>query len=226
MDFYLNDYLFANGISLRKRVSDLFDELEKNPELAQVFIRNPILVLQSKILPEFGVLGEDSINAANQFLYSALSNDKFKKWLGNYQTKLIDQYNKTGRLPNKKKVLQEFAKGLIENGDPKILSDLLEISPKFIESSGQIPPPRPIPTTDVLLVYRISVKVYLAILVMVILVDCLYVYDSVYAAGITVLDENQKIISVSPKELKLLTEQIVKYAKKMRKQKEENTLEK
>ena len=52
MAFFLNDYLDVKGINERKRISDLFDELEKNPELAQVFIRNPILVLQSKILPE------------------------------------------------------------------------------------------------------------------------------------------------------------------------------
>ena len=68
MGFFLNDYLVANGINLRKRVSDLFDELEKNPELAKVFIHNPSLVLQSKVLPEFEVIDEDSISAANQLV--------------------------------------------------------------------------------------------------------------------------------------------------------------
>jgi len=68
MGFFLNDYLIANGTSLRKRVSDLFDELEKNPELPKVFIHNPSLVLQSKVLPEFEVIDEDSINAANQLV--------------------------------------------------------------------------------------------------------------------------------------------------------------
>ena len=130
MVFFLNDYLVANGISLRKRVSDLFDELEKNNELAQVFIQNPTLVFQSKVLPEFQVLEENSINAANQLLFSVLSNDKFLKWTQDYGTKLIDQYNKTGKVPDKKKILRDFAKGIIEYGDPKLLSDLLETSPR------------------------------------------------------------------------------------------------
>ena len=136
MVFFLNDYLVANGISLRKRISDLFDELEKNPELAKVFVRNPALVLQSKVLPEFEVMDEDSINAANQLLFSVLSNDKFMKWTQDYGAKLIDQYNKTGKVPDKKKILRAFAKGIIEYGDPKILSDLLEIPQKQIESES------------------------------------------------------------------------------------------
>ena len=81
MGFYLNDYLVANGISLRKRISELFDELQKNQELAQVFIRNPITVLQSKLLPEFKDADEELINAANQLLYSVLTNEKFMDWL-------------------------------------------------------------------------------------------------------------------------------------------------
>ena len=136
MGFYLNDYLVVNGISLRKRISDLFDELQKNPELALVFIRNPITVLESKLLPEFEDADEELINAANQLLYSVLTNEKFMNWLEKYQTKIVNQYNETGKIPSKKTILQAFAKGILENGDPKILSDLLVVSPKTIESSS------------------------------------------------------------------------------------------
>ena len=132
MAFFLNDYLDVKGISLRNRISGLFDELAKDPKLAQIFIRNPILVLQLKVLPEVPLLDEETLNASNQFLFSVLSNDKFTKWLENYQTKLIAQYNRTAKLPSKKKIIQEFAKGLIKNGDPKILSDLLQISLKGV----------------------------------------------------------------------------------------------
>ena len=106
MAFFLNDYLDVKGISLRNRISGLFDELAKNPKLAQVFIRNPILVLQSKVLPEVPLLDEETLNASNQFLFSVLSNDKFTKWLENYQTKLIAQYNRTAKLPSKRKIIQ------------------------------------------------------------------------------------------------------------------------
>jgi hypothetical protein len=92
-------------------------------------------VLPSKILPESGELDEDSINAANQFLYSTLSNDKFMRWVENYRTELKNQYKKMGKLPDKKIILNEFAKGLLESGDPKILRDLLEISPKTIATN-------------------------------------------------------------------------------------------
>ena len=40
------------------------------------------------------------------------------------------------------------------------------------------------------------------------------------------LDENQKIVTISPRELKSLSEQIVKYAKKVRAQAERNPVEK
>lgn len=220
MSFLLDDYLIVKGISLRKRVSDLFNELEKNPELAEVFIRNPILVLQSKVLPEFAVLAEEEINAANQFLFSVLSNDKFMKWLENYQTKLVDQYNKTGKLPNKKKLLQQFTKGLIESGDPKILSDILEISPKNISSEK--------PTPTLVAVHDVTVVAYLLIRLNFIAVSRYILILWTWLIGpneLRLLDENQKIVTISPRELKSLAEQIVKYAKKMRAQEEESAVE-
>jgi hypothetical protein len=230
MGFYLNDYLTVKGVSLRKRVSDLFDELEKNPELAQVFVRNPILVLQMKILPELGVSDEDSINAANQFLYSALANDKFMEWLEDYRTEIINQYNETGKRPSKKEVLQQFAKGLIENGDPKILSDLLKISPKTIESTyAELPA-----VVEHVAIAVARGKVAFAEMGIVLKWDILiqlqyiaFVLDFVLGVPLqaSLLDENQKIVTVSPKELKSLSEQMVNYAKKMREQTEESKLE-
>ena len=209
---------------LRKRVSDLFDELEKNPELAQVFIRNPIIVLQSKIFPEFPTFDEDTINKANQFLFSVLSNDKFMKWLENYQKETINRYNKSGKLPSKKKVLQEFAKGLIENGDPKILNDLLEVSTKTVEQLNAsrmiemdfLVSNKNFAIWEYLFLIRISVFVYN------------YDYFTYQAAGIgkiDSIDEQQKIVTISTKELRSLSEQIVKYAKHKREQTEEKNLE-
>ena len=136
MGFFLNDFLVTNGISLRKRISDMFDELQRNPELAQVFIKNPTMVLQSKLLPEFEEVDEELINAANQLLYSVLTNEKFMTWLEKYQNKLVNQYNETGKIPNKKTILRAFSKGILENGDPQILSNLLAVPPKTIEFSS------------------------------------------------------------------------------------------
>jgi hypothetical protein len=212
MGFFLNDYLIANGISLRKRVSDLFDELEKNPELAQVFIRNPFLVLQSRVLPEFAVMNEDSINAANQLLYSVLSNDKFMKWAEEYGAKLIDRFNKTGKVPDKKEMLRAFAKGIIEYGDPRILSDLLEIPQQLDESvSGLV--------EHWWLYYHI---------IMVIEFYYFFTYDYIVVAPdrISLLDEKQKMVTISPKELKALTERLIKHAKKMREPIEDKSVEK
>ncbi len=208
MVFFLNDYLVANGISLRKRVSDLFDELEKNNELAQVFIQNPTLVLQSKVLPEFQVLEENSINAANQLLFSVLSNDKFMKWTQDYGTKLIDRYNKTGKVPDKKKILRDFAKGIIEYGDPELLSDILEMPQELIESSSGL-------VDRWWFYYHIIAFIEFFYI---------FVYDYIIVGPdrISLLDENQKIVTISPKELKSLAEQMIKYSKKM---KEDNNLD-
>ena len=224
MSFFLNDYLIANGISIRKRVSDLFDELKKNPQLAQVFIQNPILVLQTKTLPELQTLDQDATNAANQFLFSVLTNDKFIKWLENYQNKLISQYNKNATLPSKKQVLQEFAKSIIENGDPKIVSDLLELTPKNLERLNTsrmiemdfVVSNKNFAIWEYVLFVRISLFVYN------------YDYLVEQAAGIgkiNLIDENQKIVTISIKELKSLSEQIVNHAKKIRAQTEEKKLD-
>ena len=219
MTFFLNDYLDVKGISLRNRISSLFDELAKDPKLAQVFIRNPILVLQSKVLPEVQLLDEETLNASNQFLFSVLSNDKFTKWLENYQTKLIAQYNRTAKLPSKKKLLQEFAKGLIKNGDPKILSDLLQISAK----GG------PEPQKTLVFVHDFIALASILIRLNIITVTQYYVIIWFWILGpskMKLLDENQKIVTISPRELKSLSEQIVKYAKKVRAQAERNPVEK
>jgi hypothetical protein len=205
MGFFLNDYFVANGISLRKRISDLFDELEKNPELAQVFIRNPVLVLQSKVLPEFEVMGEDEIDAANQLLYSVLSNDKFMNWTQEYGAKLINQYNKTGKLPDKKKILRAFAKGIIEYGDERILGDLLDMPQNFNGSEGLVEH------------WWFYYHIVLAIEFFYIFV---YDYIIVGANRISLLDEKQQIVTISPKELKSLAEQMIKYSKKMRETKQ------
>jgi hypothetical protein len=212
MGFYLNDYLVANGISLRKRISDLFDELQKNPELSQVFIKNPITVLQSKLLPEFKDADEELINAANQLLYSVLTNEKFMNWLEKYHTKLVNQYNETGKMPNKKTILQAFTKGIMENGDPKILSDLLEVPPKIIASTS-------LGWRHVWYYVEYYAWAYIY-----------FFYVWIFAFGpvdrVSLLDENKIIITIAPKELKLLAEQIVKHAKEIREQDKESTLEK
>ena len=224
MSFFLNDYLISNGINLRKRVSDLFDELEKNPELATVFIRNPIVVLQTKIFPEFPEFDVDRTNEANQFLFSVLSNDKFIQWLEKYQKQTINHYNKSGKLPSKHKVLQEFAKGLIENGDPKILSDLLDTSSKTIEQLNSskmiemdfIVSNKNFAIWEYLFLIRISLFVYN------------YDYFTYQAAGIgkiDIIDEQQKIVTISSKELRSLSDQVVKYAKQKREPTEEKNLE-
>jgi hypothetical protein len=224
MSFFLNDYLISNGINLRKRVSDLFDELEKNPELSNAFIRNPIVVLQTKIFPEFPKFDIDQTNEANQFLFSVLSNDKFVQWLEKYQKQTIKNYNNSGKLPSKRKVLQEFAKGLIENGDPKILSDLLDTSQKTIEQLNSskmiemdfIVSNKNFAIWEYLFLIRISLFVYN------------YYYFTYQAAGIgkiDIIDEQQQIVTISSKELRSLSDQIVKDAKQKRELTEEKDRE-
>jgi hypothetical protein len=164
-------------------------------------------VLPSKILPESGELDEDSINAANQFLYSALSNDKFMRWVENYRTELKNQYKKTGKLPDKKIILNEFAKGLLESGDPKILRDLLEISPKTIAAN--------LPGNAALVNVAIFVTKVYAILEFTALIHLEVLVHLDIVVTEVGIPEDENLMPVSPKELKSLSEQIVNYAKKM-----------
>jgi hypothetical protein len=204
MGFYLNEYLVAQGISLRKRVSELFDQLAKDQELAQVFIRNPIVVLQSKVFPEFPIADEASGNAANELLYSVLNNEKFMKWTEEYQKSLVEQYNRTGKIPERKELLQDLAKGIMEHGDPKILSDLLALPEAYL-------PEMPLGFRHVWYYVEFYAWAYVY-----------FFYYLIFAFGlpnkVSILDENQKIVTISPKELRSLAEQMIQYAKKMREQ--------
>ncbi|HME45437.1 MAG TPA: hypothetical protein VKF36_20260 [Syntrophorhabdales bacterium] len=207
MGFYLNDYLIANGVSLRKRVSELFDQLEQDRELAKVFIQNPTVVLQSKIFPEFPATDEESVSAANQLLFSVLTNEKFTKWTEKYQKSLMDRYNKTGKIPDKKELLQGLARGIIEHGDPKILTDLLELS------QTSTTPTEAFGFRHVWYYVEYYAWAYIYIFF-------IFLYAFANADKISLFDEKQHMVMISPKELRSLAEQMVKYAKQMRERKE------
>jgi hypothetical protein len=204
MGFYLNDYLVANGTSLRKRVSELFDQMEQDRELARVFIQNPIVVLQSKVFPEFHITDQESVNAANQLLFSVLTNEKFMRWTEKYQKSLIDRYNKTGEVPDKKELLQTLAKGIIQHGDAKILTDLLELS----QTSST---PTPFGIRHVWYYVEFYAWAYIYIFY-------IYIFAFGRADKMSLFDEKQQMVTISPKELRSLAEQIVKHAKQMREQ--------
>jgi len=223
MDFYLNDYFVANGVSLRDRVSELFDELERNTELAQVFIRNPILVLQEKVFPELGDLNEEILDAANQFLYSVLSNDQFMRWLEKYQVRLINQYNRTKKIPTRNKVLRDLARAFIETGDSKILADLLDVSFKAS--------PKPLYLNsyfDSFFLLATKLAVFLTVFVKShIAVSHEYFFSiTIYGPPDKIsLLKDQQIVTISPRELKSLSEKMVNHAKKMRARAEEKALD-
>ena len=100
----------------------------------------------------------------------------------------------------------------MENGDPKILSDLLEVSPKTIASTS-------LGWRHVWYYVEYYAWAYIY-----------FFYVWIFAFGpvnrVSLLDENQKIITISPKELKLLAEEILKHAREIREQDKESTLEK
>ena len=210
MGFYLNDYFVANGISLRKRVSELFDQLEHDRELAKVFIQNPIVVLQSKVFSEFPVADEESVTAANQLLFSVLANEKFVKWTEKYQKSLMDHYNKTGEIPDKREMLQALARGIIEHGDPKILTDLLELS------QTSTTPTEAFGFRHVWYYVEYYAWAYVYFFFV-------FIYAFANADQISLLDDKQQMVTISPKELRSLAEQMVKYAKQMREQPKEKT---
>jgi len=111
-----------------------------------------------------------------------------------------------------------------------MLSDLLEISPKVIASKGYgqhlaiqffFTETETIAVSYVgQILYDFRIVFYVQALIFV---RC---YLAGFPNQISILDENQKIVTVSPKELRSLSEQITDYAKKMRAQTEEDTLEK
>jgi hypothetical protein len=212
MGLYLNDYLVANGISLRKRVSELFDQLEQDRELAKVFIQNPIVVLQSKVFPEFPVADETSVNAANQLLFSVLTNERFMQWAKKYQKSLMAHYNKTGEIPDKRELLQTVARGIIEHGDPKILTDLLDLSQTSTAATS-------VGFRHVWYYVEFYAWAYIYFFY-------IFIYAFANADTISLLDEKQQVVTISPKELRSLAEQMVEYAKQMRDQSKEKTPEK
>ncbi len=156
---------FDTSSSLRLKpfessAADILDELASgSAEKIDSFLIDPSGYLLSKLDP--GVIAQlprNSLNSANRFLYSAISNPEFREWLDAYDVKLAtmvdeDEFSEI----DDSKIRSDVAEALSRFADPEIMEALIEsppqphLFPRPNDPKGLPPsfPLRPDPTTAI-----------------------------------------------------------------------------
>lgn len=115
--------------------SKFFKELNKEPELRSLFFTNPSLVLRTKLPSLSNIdISDQQNDLANKVLFSALSNERFMKFLTDYQQKKNKALKRLLKSPKDKQaaleldertVRMEFAEAMLEFADKELVSNLL-----------------------------------------------------------------------------------------------------
>jgi len=104
--------------NLRQNTIALFEELKRDPEARESFIRNPVGQVSANIFQRD--VSPQHLSDANRFLFSMLANDKFRQWLDNYPSET------NGQKVTREQFSRDFAKALIEYGDQNIFISMLK----------------------------------------------------------------------------------------------------
>ncbi len=139
----MSDY-FENSASLRLKpfetsAAEILSELSaKDSDLIREFVDDPTGYLLSRLTPQ-AVAGfpRSTLSAANQFLYSALSNNGFKQWINNYNYELTSMINNDEFAQfDDAKIRIDVANALSEYADPSLMEALLKSSSVEIDTSS------------------------------------------------------------------------------------------
>jgi hypothetical protein len=120
-----NRMLTIDLASFRERTLKLFRELKANKEFEQEFIHNPTTLLSEKLLGR--PISRQKASDTNRLLFSMMANRKFRDWLSSYEP------GKAGNVDAQFR--RDFAKAVVEYGDPTIVGSLFE----YVANTGALP---------------------------------------------------------------------------------------
>jgi len=108
--------LELNLNDLRARTKRLFDQLDEDVNARSAFLADPL----THVAELYGVTADRQVaNSANRILFTMLSNDRFRTWLECYPAE------RDGKPIERSEFARDFARALIDYGDPDIIDNLL-----------------------------------------------------------------------------------------------------
>lgn len=108
---------------LAPRIHAYFKKISKDKVAQKAFVENPTRHLLDEFLPPEHAksVSPQRVSNANRFLYAALANEKFRKWVDEYQQHLFKK-----KEPDRAEVLKDFSKALAEHGGPELMLAILD----------------------------------------------------------------------------------------------------
>jgi hypothetical protein len=112
---------------LRKNTAILFEQLAKDKTAREEFIQNPVGQVVAKLTKQ--PLPRQHISDANRVLFAMMANEKFRKWLDEYEAQ------PGGKAVTQEQFGRDFAEALLKFGD----SDLIRAVFKYASDGFGMP---------------------------------------------------------------------------------------
>lgn len=208
-----HELLLLKYHDLRNEVAHLFEVLNSDQSLRELFFTNPILVIRTK-LPSLSPidLNNQQDEVANRILFSVLTNNRFIDFLNGHQKKKRRLLDQLLRDPGNERIIRqfderamkaEFAAALLKFGDKELISNLL----------GSTLPPTPTPPT--LIIFHTILLLEVAVLISVHVLVQIVVKLAIGTAG-EAIPRTLGDVPISASELRRITDQLLATAQKMR----------
>jgi hypothetical protein len=103
---------------IRKNTEELFEHLGRDERARQDFIKNPTAALSEKIVKH--KLPEQEVSDVNRVLFAMLANDRFRKWLDEYEA------SPGGKKVSEAEFSKDFANAVLQFGDSDLIRALFK----------------------------------------------------------------------------------------------------
>jgi len=103
-----NDLLILKAPQFRARINDLLANLRESRELQELYIQDPVRIIQKAIFPEARNLPAAEINRGNRLLYALLSNEQFISWSREYEADLLARARDATEIEDPAAALQAY----------------------------------------------------------------------------------------------------------------------
>lgn len=187
--------------NFQEKVHRFFSKVNFEKGLKENFIDNPLETVRQHLdLDALKRVEGNKVSESNKLLFNLLANKEFTDWLKEYQrnvTEEIKEGNVTDTIALKQKVYEDVARAIIWFGDIKELENIMKIGNPFDASLAPV---------------EVSVEVYV-VAVAVILVVVAVIDITPFAPQDPISTAR---LSISVKDLKVLSEALINKAKTIR----------
>lgn len=127
MPDYFRDSVVLKLKPFRKPVAAILDELNDGTVLEEEFLPDPAGFLALRLHGAAALrVPRRRLDAANRFLFSAMSNERFRAWMESYQEERLSEIEKDPyAVVDKERLLRDLAQAMAEAADPEIIASLL-----------------------------------------------------------------------------------------------------